>query len=680
MKYILFSQWFLFVFLLSAFCSAAWAATVVSVNPDGSGDFTTVQAAVDSIPTVNTTPVEIHIAPGTYAEHVHITGQKSFVSLIGNDPATTKITFNTPANDPAYDTWTSATVYLECYDFSIEGLSIENSYGIGIQTLAFAANGRRGQFKDVWFLSNQDTLLLYNGPFYLTHCRIEGTTDFMYGNATAWFENCELYSRTGNYLTASNCDISVPYGFVYNNCQLTRALTLGDNSVYLGRPWGDYASVTYLNCWMDGHIRPEGWYDWDQPARRETCRYSEYNSFGPGGDMTYRVDWPGVHILTDEEALEFNMPNVLGSWTPTYADTSSDLMPPSPNPTTWADPPHMSAAKTVSMTANLTLDINGVEYYFANLTDPNHDSGWQASNEYLDTDLAIGQTYTYRAKARDCSVNHNETGWTSPDVNVTMPDNPMQVEEVFLLPDDDSRLYVLGGTTTYGGYDSFWARDYGSLTAMNTGIMQFTLPDDGRIFLKARLELVNKRDNSGNPLRVFALKDGIPGEDIEEDTVTYSNAPGVTTASATLNSDTVELYSVNSGLTGEPMNTPEGAAQEALNNFINLDTNRIVTFYAVSNTGAIQIASKEAADVGEVSFKPYLHLWYLNNGCPEVSLGDVNADCTVDITDLAIMAGQWMGGPATPPADIIPMGSADGIVDIEDLTQLASDWLAGSSL
>jgi pectinesterase len=670
------------IFLVISF--AAYAAAIINVNPDGSADFTTVQAAVDSIPTTNTTPVEIHIAPGTYVEHVHVTGQKSYVSLIGTDPATTKITFNTPADAPGYTTWTSATVYFESYDFSIEGISIENSYGIGIQTLAFAAAGRRGQFKNVWFLSNQDTLLLYNGPFYLINCRIEGTTDFMYGNATAWFENCELYSRTGNYLTASNCDISIPYGFVYNHCQLTRAGTLGDNSVFLGRPWGDYASVTYLNCWMDAHIKPEGWYDWAQPARRETCRYNEYGSFGPGGNMSNRVNWTGVHILTAAEAAAFAMPTVLnvpgvGPWMPTYADTSSDTTPPIPDPTTWADTPHMSASKTATMSANLAQDINGTEYYFANVTNPSHDSGWQASNQYVDTNLAIGQTYIYKVKTRDMSVNHNETSWTS-EQSVAMPDNPMQVEELYILPDDDSRLTANAPTTNYGGYDSFWARDLGNLTAMSTGIIQFTLPDDGRIFLKAKLEFVNKRDNSGNPIRVFGLKDGTAGEDIDQSTITYSNGPGVNTATATLNSDTVELYSVNSGLTGQPMNTPDGAAQTALNNFIKLDTNRILTFYTASNTGAVQIGSKEAVNVGDVSFKPYLHVWYLNNGCEMVYLGDVNADCCVDMLDFQIMAHQWLDSPGTPPADILPIGSTDGIVNIDDLRQLVLDWLMGVSL
>ena len=129
------------------------------------------------------------------------------------------------------------------------------------------------------------------------------------------------------------------------------------------------------------------------------------------------------------------------------------------------------------------------------------------------------------------------------------------------------------------------------------------------------MELVNKRDNAGNALRVFALQDGVSGEDIDESTITYSTASGIDTTAATLNSDTVELYSVDSGLAGELMTTPD-SAQETMNDFISDDTNGIVTFYAASNTGAIQIGTKEA----DAAYKPYLHLWYLNNGCDMVYL------------------------------------------------------------
>jgi|GEM_PF-1554881 len=660
------------------------APTIITVDPNGSADFATVQGAVDSITWTPTSsnPVEIRIHSGTYIEPVYIPSTRPFVKLIGQDPAMTKITYNRRADDPL-GVWRSATIYFEASDFSIEGISVENSYGVGIQTLAFSASGRRGQFKNVWLLSNQDTLLLYAGPYYLTNCRIEGTTDFMYGNATAWFENCELYSRSGNYLTASNADISTPYGFVYNNCRLTRAVSLGDSTVYLGRPWGDYAAVAYLNCWMDSHIKLEGWHDWDQPARQNTVRYYEYNSYGPGGDTSGRVTWPGVHVLTMPEDTEtlagFNMPNVmnvpgLGAWLPSYADTSGDHTAPAPDPTTWFSVPHATNARTAFMTADLAIDASGAEYYFENMTDSNHSSGWQASTSYSDTGLNMGVTYTYRVRARDLSVNQNLAGW-SEEASVTMPVSAVQVEEVLLLPIADSRLSADYPNTNYGGYSSFWARDLGNPTIMGTGILQFQLPSDGRIFWKAKLELWNKRDQASKTVRIFAMIDATPGELINESTVTYNNGPGVVKATATMDVNTVELYSVIGGAAETPCVTPDGTAQSALNNFIMLDTDRLLTFYTASSSGAMEFYSKEGGTSS--SQRPHLHLWLLNNGCPTTWLGDINADCRVDMRDYAVLASQWMEPPATPPADIIPVGAADGVVNGKDLARMAADWLSG---
>jgi pectinesterase len=660
------------------------AATIITVDPSGSGDFTTVQAAVSSITWTPTSanPVEIHINPGTYVEQVDVPSSRPFVKFIGTDPATTKITFNHGA-DGTVDTFHSATVYFEGSDFSIEGISIENSYGVGLQALAFSSGGRRGQFRNVKLLANQDTLLLYAGPYYFTNCRIEGTTDFMYGNATAWFENCELYSRSGAHLTASNADISNPYGFVYNNCRITKASTLGSSTVDLGRPWGDYAAVAYLNCWMDSHIKATGWDDWGNTARRSTMRYYEYASYGPGGNTSGRVTWPGVHVLTmpaDSATIAaFNMPNVLnmpgvGAWMPSYADTSADHTSPAPDPMTWASAPAMSNARTAVMTATLAADTSGVEYYFENVTDPNHNSGWQSSNSYSDTNLNMGVTYTWHVRSRDLSVNQNATGW-SADASVTMPVSAVQVEEVLLLPTADARLSADHKDTNYGTYGSFWARNLGDVSLMGTGILQFNLPNDGRVFWKAKLELWNKGSQASKTVRIFAMKDATPGELFGETTVTYNNGPGVVKATATMDVNTVELYSVIGGAAESACVTPDGAAQTALNNFISLDTDKLLTFYTASSSGAMEFYSKEGGTSS--TQKPHLHLWLLNNGCTKTYLGDLNADCRVDMLDFAILANQWMGAAGTPPADIIPIGAADGVVSGKDLSRMASEWLFG---
>ncbi len=299
---------------VSVFCGSISAATVITVDSDGPADYTTVQAAVDSIPSPNNTPVEIHIAPGTYNEIVRVSNQKSFVSFIGTDPATTKITYSIDSgSDPNYQ-----TVYFGGQDFSIEGVSIENSWPTGGWSIAFVSDGQRGQFKNVWFLGNQDTLKLNSGPFYFRDCRIEGTVDFIWaaGAMMAWFENSEIYSRGGGYIACQASDLSVPYGLVFNNCQLTRNPSISDGSVYLARPWHDYGSVTYLNCWMDSHINSAGW----ETYGNLTVRYNEYNNSGPGGDMTNRLVATGVKILTAQEAAAITLRSVVGTWSPTYAD------------------------------------------------------------------------------------------------------------------------------------------------------------------------------------------------------------------------------------------------------------------------------------------------------------------------------------------------------------------------
>lgn len=132
----------------------------------------------------------------------------------------------------------------------------------------------------------------------------------------AWFENCEIYSRGAGYLAAQSSDLTVPYGFVYNNCQLTHAPSVSDGTVTLARPWHDDGSVTYLNCEMDSHIHPSGWTVNDNL----TLRFSDYNSSGPGGTMANRVDWPGVSVLNGEEVALITLQSVLGEWSPEYAE------------------------------------------------------------------------------------------------------------------------------------------------------------------------------------------------------------------------------------------------------------------------------------------------------------------------------------------------------------------------
>ena len=162
---------------------------------------------------------------------------------------------------------------------------------------------------------NQDVLFLSSAGTrqYFKDCYIEGTTDFIFGAATAVFQDCHIHSKKNSHVTAASTPATVPFGFVFFNCRLT-ASDSTVNKVSLGRPWRPAASVTYLNCRMDSHIIPGGWNNWNKPANEATARFAEYKSTGPGSNPSSRYKW--TRQLTDEEACQITPEKILGDWKP----------------------------------------------------------------------------------------------------------------------------------------------------------------------------------------------------------------------------------------------------------------------------------------------------------------------------------------------------------------------------
>src|SRR5690606_7651140 len=140
-------------------------------------------------------------------------------------------------------------------------------------------------------LGNQDTL--YAGREgsrqYYTNCYIAGTTDFIFGASTVIFNRCTIHSKRSSYITAASTTRHQPYGFVFLHCRLTA--DTGVSKVYLGRPWRPYGATIFANCWLGGHILPQGWHNWNKPANEQTARYAEYRNTGPGAGTAQRVAW-----------------------------------------------------------------------------------------------------------------------------------------------------------------------------------------------------------------------------------------------------------------------------------------------------------------------------------------------------------------------------------------------------
>jgi pectinesterase len=293
--------------------SSQAAETVVTVAADGSGQFTKVQDAIMSVPNGTAeNPVVIRIKPGTYKELIYVQREKRFFHLVGEDAKTTTLTFDLHANLLGKDgkpigTFRTPSVTIDADDFTAENLTFENSAGPVGQALALRVDGDRAVFRNCRFIGHQDTILLNRGRQLFDRCYVEGTTDFIFGGATAWFEDCEIHCLSSSYITASAAPDFQPFGFVFHDCRVTAEPNV---KMYLGRPWRDYAAVTFLNCELPAAIRPEGWHNWDRPDREKTARYAEFQSTGPGANPERRVKWS--RQLSAEDAAAVTVDEVLG--------------------------------------------------------------------------------------------------------------------------------------------------------------------------------------------------------------------------------------------------------------------------------------------------------------------------------------------------------------------------------
>lgn len=292
----------------SAACSAA-GVQVITVAADGSGQFSTVQSAVNSI-AAGTTPVRIDLKPGTYTENLTISRQN--ITLCGQDPMTTVITYTVSGSSEATATRVSGN------GFAAVNVTFENSSALGSgQAVALLASGTQQQFYNCRFVSYQDTLYTKSGSQYFKNCYVQGNTDYVFGAATAVLDNCSIYTISGGTaVTAPNTAASTTYGIVFLGGSLTAASTVSAGSQALGRPWGAAGSTTYLNTTLGAHISTVGWVAFNTNTVAG-ARFAEYKTTGPGAHPTQRA--AGSSQLTDTQAAQYTIANIFGGWVPTFS-------------------------------------------------------------------------------------------------------------------------------------------------------------------------------------------------------------------------------------------------------------------------------------------------------------------------------------------------------------------------
>ncbi len=280
------------------------------VAQDGSGDFFTLQEAVLALPDFSRDTTWLLVRAGTYREKVSIPASKRLVRMEGEGAYATKITYGAYAAelDPLgrkRGTSGSSTLYFGGDGWRIEGLCFENEAGPVGQAVAVQCIGDRIEFFNCRFLGWQDTLYLYgvgnrdgetvtqNSSYRFENCYIEGSTDFIFGSAEAFFVDCEIHSKSDSYITAASTCQGQKRGFRFENCRLTAAS--GVTCCYLGRPWRNYAQTEFVDCWLGGHIAPQGWHNWSKPEAERTVRYREVRSSGPGARPDGRVKWADTY-------------------------------------------------------------------------------------------------------------------------------------------------------------------------------------------------------------------------------------------------------------------------------------------------------------------------------------------------------------------------------------------------
>ena len=261
------------------------------VAQDGSGDYTSLNEAMEGIRAFMDYRVTVHIKKGVYCEKWVVPSWIQEVDFIGESVDETIVTYNDHAKIRNMGTFRTYTLKVEGSGISFRNLTIENNAERLGQAVALHTEGDRLRFINCRFLGNQDTV--YTGAartrLYFEGCYIEGTTDFIFGPSTAWFEGCEIRSKANSYITAASTPQGVQSGYLFHRCRLTA--DEGVEKVYLGRPWRPYAFTLFVACEMGPHIRPEGWDNWRNPENERTVRYGEFESIGPGARIKERVSW-----------------------------------------------------------------------------------------------------------------------------------------------------------------------------------------------------------------------------------------------------------------------------------------------------------------------------------------------------------------------------------------------------
>jgi pectinesterase len=281
---------------------------VFTVAKDGSGDYKYIQDAIDAIRVFPLAPITVYIRNGVYNEKIQLPATNTDVTFIGESVDSTIITFNDYSGRGRLTTFTSYTAKISGNRFVAENITFVNSAGPVGQAVALHVDADQAVFRNCKFIGNQDTI--YNGGEQsrqlFVDCYIEGTTDFIFGPATAVFQRCTIRAKTNSFITAASTPEGKRFGFVFLDCKIIADASV--SQLYLGRPWRAWAKTAFIRCELPAAIDAAGWHNWDNPENEKTAYYAEYKNTGAGAGGKARVGWSKQ--LTEKEAKEYSPENI----------------------------------------------------------------------------------------------------------------------------------------------------------------------------------------------------------------------------------------------------------------------------------------------------------------------------------------------------------------------------------
>ncbi|KAL5073237.1 hypothetical protein RYX36_012221 [Vicia faba] len=312
----------------------SWSVTKheadLTVAQDGSGSYRTIKEAVDALASRGhnrPSRFVIHVKAGVYNEKVEIGSKLHNVMFVGDGIDRTVVTGNRNVNSVG-TTLNSATFDVSGDGFWARDITFENTAGPqSHQAVALKVSSDLSVFYRCSFKAYQDTLYLFSNRQFYRDCHIYGTIDFIFGDAAAVLQNCDItvrkpMSHQSNYITAQGRDNpNEPTGFSIQNCRVRpdSEFATVKNSVetFLGRPWKRYSRTVFMKSDLDGLVNPKGWGEWEGNFAISTLYYGEYMNIGDGASTENRVNWPGFHVLKSvEEASPFTVSRFLqgGNW------------------------------------------------------------------------------------------------------------------------------------------------------------------------------------------------------------------------------------------------------------------------------------------------------------------------------------------------------------------------------